>query len=989
MSQFPLGATVGQQPRVFDSERAERGIEELSAALAASDHRRERELAAIIGEPPRRALFAALFGNSPFLDRCLLNEPAWAAALCVETPEVLLARLLSEVREAAHSQAADLMPRLRIARRRLALLTAAADIAGYWGLAEVTGALSDFAEAALHAALAHLLCKAAAAGDLELVDPADPERGCGLVVLAMGKLGARELNYSSDIDLIVLYDPEVARYVGDRSLQDCFVGLTRALVRLLQERTGEGYVCRTDLRLRPDAGATPLAMSVAAAEAYYESVGQNWERAALIKARVVAGDGAVGEAFLAGLAPFVWRKHLDFAAIADIHSIKRQIAAHRGHQTIAVAGHNIKLGRGGIREIEFFAQTQQLIAGGREPALRAPATCDAIAALARGGRITAIAADEMTAAYHFLRRLEHRLQMVADEQTHALPTTESALYHMALFTGHDDATRFADEVLVHLRRVERHYAALFEHAPPLGGPGNLVFTGTEDDPDTLATLDGLGFREPATIAASIRTWHHGRYRAVRTARARELLTDLVPAILEAMAKTLNPDGAFLRFDEFLARLPAGVPLFSLFRAHPGLLDLVAEIMGSAPRLAEYLSHDPALLDGVLGTDIAAPLAPLGERTSDLEQRLDLARDYQDVLDLTRRWAHEQRFQVGVRMLLRRYTAVEAGPALANIAEAVLGALLPRVEAEFAERHGRIPQAALAIIAMGKLGAREMTEGSDLDLIFLYDNPAEATASDGPQPLAPSQFFARLSQRYINALTALTAEGGLYEIDMRLRPSGSAGPIAALIDGFAAYQCGSAWTWEHLALTRARVIAAPPVVRDKIETILREALVTSRDPDTLLADVHDMRERMTREHRSDDPWDIKHARGGLVDLEFLCEYLQLRHAAEHPSVLSQDTDEALQRLGAAGVLPARTVGELATAAGILRNAHGLLRLCLSAPISESGVPDGLTALLTRAVGGADAAALQPTLLEAEAGIRNHYEHLVAAPAIALRRTEAQA
>jgi len=985
MSVFSLGGITHPLPRAFDPERAVRGIEALTAALKADQRPDGERLAAMVAIAPCRDLLAALFGNSPFLDQCILNEPRFAAHLCKEAPETALSGLLAKVGKARDATTAELMRELRIARRRLALLTAAADVAGYWRLEQVTHALSSFAEAALRAAVGHLLRRAVRAGELDLGDIDEPERGCGFVVIAMGKLGARELNYSSDIDLIVVYDADVAPYVGSRSLPDCYVGLTRSLLRHLSERTGDGYVCRTDLRLRPDAGATPLAISVAAAEAYYESVGQNWERAALIKARVVAGDVAVGDAFLAGLRPFIWRKHLDFAAIADIHSIKRQIAAHRGHQTIAVAGHNIKLGRGGIREIEFFAQTQQLIAGGREPALRPPATCDAITALAAADRITEPAAREMTAAYRFLRRIEHRLQMTSDEQTHTLPGDPERLRHLAMFAGFTDEEAFAETMLGHLRDVERHYAALFEHAPPLGGPGNLVFTGTDDDPDTLTTLGSLGFTEPATIASCIRKWHHGRYRALRSARARELLTALVPTILEAMAKTLSPDQALLRFDEFLARLPAGVPLFSLFRAHPSLLDVVAEIMGSAPRLAEYLSHDPTLLDAVLGDVDAIP--PLPVLTDELDQRLAMTNDYQDVLDVTRRWARERRFQVGVRMLLNRSTAAEAGPALADISETVVAALLPRVESEFAIRHGRVPGGTMAVVAMGKLGAREMSSGSDLDLIFLYDNNGNAEASDGAYPLAPSQYFARLSQRFINAMTALTAEGGLYQIDMRLRPSGNAGPIAALVEGFATYQHEAAWAWEHLSLTRARVVAAPPLLRARIERVLAGVLTMPRDASRLLVDVDDMRERVAREHGDGDPWNVKYARGGLVDLEFLCEYLLLCHAHRHPDILNPNTDLALRGLEAAGLLAPNTVAELIETGAVLRNAQALLRLCLSGATGDSGVPEGLMALLARCVGAVNADAIEATLLNAEARVHRHYRDIIAGPATALRPTEA--
>jgi len=604
--------------------------------------------AALADDAGGRALLEAVFGNSPFLSHCLLAEMATARSFIAYGADAVLLELLADLRRqaAAEDDTGRLMRALRVARRRVALTVALADIAGLWPIERCTEALSDFADTALGLAGAHLLRAAAAAGDIVLPHPEDAERGSGLIVLAMGKLGARELNYSSDIDLIALYDPEAIVYRGSRSLQDRFVRLVRDLVRVLQDRTDEGYVFRTDLRLRPDPGATPLAMSVLAAEAYYESMGQNWERAAMIKARPAAGDRAAGERFLDHLRPYVWRKHLDFAAIQDIHSIKRQIHAVKGHRQIAVGGHNIKLGRGGIREIEFFAQTQQLIWGGRDPSLRPAQTCAAIRALAAAGRVTEGTADDMIAAYRYLRRVEHRLQMIDDRQTQTLPAAGPDLDLLACFVGHDSTAAFTAELLGHLGRVEDHYAELFEEAPSLGGPGSLVFTGAENDPDTVRTLGEMGFGDGASIAAVIRGWHHGRYRATRSTRARELLTELMPTLLQALGRTVHPDAAFARFDEFLALLPAGVQLFSLLHANPGLLDLIAEIMGGAPRLADHLSRRPILLDAVLTRGFFDPLPAAPALAAELRRTLEQARGFEDVLDLARRWTKDKQFQAG-------------------------------------------------------------------------------------------------------------------------------------------------------------------------------------------------------------------------------------------------------------------------------------------------------------------------------------------------------
>ena len=977
MSQFPLLSGAGAMPAGHDAEAAARGLAQLSrSAREADDAALVSFVEALAADPQARALTVALFGNSPFLGQCLLREISFASDLFSAPPERSLDAVLNGLAGQCAGPTSQVMLALRIARRRVALLTAIADIAGLWPLDRVTGALSAFADSACRHAVIHLLRGAAEKGALGPAAADDSALGRGFIVLGMGKLGARELNYSSDIDLIVLY--EAGTYRGPATEQGFFAGLTRDLVRILQERTPEGYVFRCDLRLRPDAGATPVALSTAAAEGYYESVGQNWERAALIKARPVAGDVAAGAAFLRRLAPFVWRKHLDFAAIEDIHSIKRQIAAHRGHDRVAVAGHDLKLGRGGIREIEFFAQTQQLIAGGREPGLRRPATCDALAALAEAGRIAPATATELAAAYRFLRRVEHRLQMIDDARTHSLPEDTDVLAHVACFMGYADAAACAAEVAGNLRRVEGHYAALFEHAPALGGPGSLVFTGPEDHPDTLRTLDSLGFRESRTVAETVRKWHHGRYRATRSARARELLTALVPALLAALGATAEPDAAFAHFDRFLAALPAGVQPFSLFRANPQLLDLIAEIMGSAPRLAEYLSRKPGLFDAVLASDFFAPPPPSGQLGAELIERLDAAPGFEGVLDAARRWAHERQFRVGVQMLEGLCRPDAAGRTLSDIAEVTLRALLSRVEAEFAERHGRVPDAALAIIAMGKLGGRELTEASDLDLVFVYDNPAGAETSRAARPLATSQYFARLSQRLINALAAATAEGRLYDVDLRLRPAGNAGPVATPIEAFAAYEHESAWIWEHMALCRARVVAGPTAVADKIAAVLRAVLSAPRDGATLAREVAEMRARIAAEHGTEDPWAVKHVRGGLIDIEFIRQMLTLRFASSHPEILDVETDSALERLAEAGLIARSTATELRDAAHRMRDVQAVLRLCVSGEFDAGAASEGLRALLATSAGTKDFAELARDLERVQAQTRRHFASIIGDP-----------
>ncbi|MEE8444675.1 MAG: bifunctional [glutamine synthetase] adenylyltransferase/[glutamine synthetase]-adenylyl-L-tyrosine phosphorylase [Alphaproteobacteria bacterium] len=968
-------------PRPADPKRAQTGLENWrETAEKTDDPRLARMMLGLTEDPNSRALLEAVLGNSPFLGRCLLLDAHLAVDFFDRGPDPVFAELIESARKkaAGADTGPAIMTALRRFKRRSALLIALADLAGKWPLERITDALSDTAELALEAALGHLLRVRAGEGAFRLPDSDRPHQDCGVFILGVGKLGGRELNYSSDIDLIVLYDEERVDTDDPANLQKHVVRLVRDLLAIMEERTEDGYVFRTDLRLRPDPGATPLALSTLAAETYYESLGQNWERAAMIKARPVAGDRAAAEIFLSRLQPFIWRKNLDFAAIQDIHSIKRQINAHRGGSKIAVAGHDIKLGRGGIREIEFFAQTQQLIWGGRDASLRAAATCDALAALAAAGRIDARAAEELTDTYVYLRTLEHRLQMVDDAQTHKLPADDEGLEALAAFMGYGGAEEFSAALMTHMRRVESHYAELFEEAPALAGPGNLVFTGAEHDPDTIETLTGLGYGNAELVSESVRGWHHGRYRATRSVRARELLTELMPALLAALARTADPDAAFLKFDEFLRGLPAGVQLFSMFVANPELLDLVAEAMGSAPQLAERLSRTPALFEAVLQPGFYDPPPPAEELSGELAESMSEARDFEDVLDLTRRWSNDRKFQIGVHILRGITDADRAGGALADIADAALAALQPAVEAEFAGRHGTVPNCAMAVLAMGKLGGREMTVTSDLDLVFVYDTPGNDTMSDGAKPLAPGVYFARLSQRFLNAITAPTGEGRLYEVDMRLRPSGNAGPLALSLDAFVSYQRDVAWTWEHMALTRARVITGPPALCARLDEAIGATLAAERDADTLRADVAEMRQRILGEHPPDKPWEVKHLRGGLVDIEFIAQFLQLREAASHPEILATNTESALNGLREAGILPAKNVEALISALKLWRRLQGILRLTVAEGVDPEDASPGLKALLTRAGPAPDIDHLQAHIAATAARVHAIYDDLIGEP-----------
>jgi [glutamine synthetase] adenylyltransferase / [glutamine synthetase]-adenylyl-L-tyrosine phosphorylase len=934
-----------------------------------------------------RALLDVLFGNSPYLTETALQDPGLVADLWQAGPDAALAGILSQLARTrdlarAGSTTEAVAASLRRLKRQASFVIAVADITGTWPLARITAALSAIASECLQALLDAILLALSRDGQLAIGQ--DPD-AASFTVLGMGKLGAGELNYSSDVDLILLYDRDAAAIHDNEQAPRHLVRAARLLVQLMSEASVDGYIFRTDLRLRPDPGSTPLAMSVQAAELYYESVGQNWERAAMIKAHPVAGNIRVGEAFVAALRPYVWRKHLDFAAIHDIHSIKRQIDAHRGGGTVKVLGHNVKLGRGGIREIEFFAQTQQLIFGGRDPSLRARGTVEALQALAAAGHVTAETTAELIEAYTFLRGVEHRLQMIDDRQTHSVPQDTAGAEALAVFLGYPGFADFEAALLKRLRSVEGHYARLFEEAPSLAGPGgNLVFTGTDDDPGTLETLAGLGFKDASAAAGIVRRWHHGRYRSTTSARARELLTELMPALLKALGETAAPDQALLNFDLFLANLPAGVQLFSLFKSNPALIDLVAAIMGSAPRLAAHLARRTVLLDSVLSPAFYDPLPNAPDMTAELGKLLAAAGDEQDLLDATRRWANDRRFQVGVQQLKRIVPPARAGLAYSDIAQAAISALCEQVEKRFAAVHGGFRGQRLAVLGLGKLGSREMSATSDLDLIFVYDIPPDLETSDGAQPLSPIQYYTRLSARVVTALTALTNEGALYEVDMRLRPSGRAGPLANSLEGFTAYHAQSAWTWEHLALTRARVIHGPPALAGQLERIIGATLCRTRDPAALVRDVADMRDRIAGHAPPKSPWDFKHLPGGLFDIDFVAQYLALRHAAAHPEILDPHPAEMLRRAAAGGLIDADDARRLTAARQLFSDVQSLLRLTLDgdeAGFDVAKAPEGQRRLIAETAGTADIETLRQQIADEAASARAIYSRIVEAPALA--------
>ena len=899
-----------RQPRPFDR----------AAAASAAQH--FADLA-----PELTGFLAATAACSPYLAGLMVREDAWLRVAIAHDPDTALD---DDFAALADLQTDDLAAGLRRAKRRTALWTALCDIGGLWPLEHVTATLTHLADQAVSTALHRLVGDEIRRGKLPGAQAGDEATAAGMVALAMGKMGAFELNYSSDVDLICLFDD--TRYPGAATeARASFIRVTRRLATLLGDITADGYVFRTDLRLRPDASVTPVCISMAAAEAYYEAEGRTWERAAYIKARPCGGDLAAGARFLKTLTPFVWRRHLDFAAIQDAHDMRLRIRDHRGLRgALAVEGHDLKLGQGGIREIEFFTQTRQLIAGGRDASLRLRATVPGLAALAAKGWVTPEVAKELTQHYRLHRTMEHRLQMVLDEQTHKLPGTADGVARIAAFMDMDEAP-FRADLLARLARVEALTDAFFAPAQTEAGPE-------------------LSDRAKAIVE---RWWH---FPALRSERAQAIFRRIRPVLLHKLSRAANPDEALVELDAFLGKLPAGVQIFSLFDANPSLVDLIIDITATAPALARHLARNAGVLDAVIGGSFFAPWPGRQALVQDLAQRLAQVGDYEKALDSARVWMKEWHFRLGVHHLRGLIDPFEAGKHYADLAEAVVVALWPAVVAQFGAKHGPMPGRGATVVGMGSLGAARLNAGSDLDLIVIYDADG-VESSEGPRPLAARAYYARLTQALVTALSAPMAEGRLYEVDMRLRPSGRQGPVATSVESFRSYQMTEAWTWEHLALTRARVLTGDPGLGDEVEALRRAILTDKSSGPAIAADVADMRARLAGAKPGEGEWEAKRGPGKLMDIELLAQMVALQSASPARSVERQ-----LAAGVTAGIMSQMDATVLLDAYRLCWRLQAGSRLLSDQAVDPAALGETARAFLLRETGAAEVAGLSDYLAQ---------------------------
>ncbi|MEX3015176.1 glutamine-synthetase adenylyltransferase [Gymnodinialimonas hymeniacidonis] len=900
------------------------------APIAFAPERGKEALAAVPHLAPELAeLIAGAGGSSPYLAGLMAKEGHWLSHAFDKQPEDVIAELITET---SNLDVGSLNSGLRQAKRRAALIVGLADLGGVWGLATVTQAWTDFADACVSAALAIHVAAQARRGKLPGMTEEDALRdGAGMVALAMGKMGAGELNYSSDIDLICLFDE--TRFDGpaeEMEARAAFIKATRAMAASLNDATAEGYVFRTDLRLRPDASVTPVCISMAAAERYYEAEGRTWERSAYIKARAAAGDVEAGQRFLETLTPFVWRKHLDFATVAETMDMRQRIRDHKGLHSQALEGRNIKLGPGGIREIEFFAQTRQLVAGGRDPALRQPRTVKALQALARADWITRDVAGDLADHYSALREVEHRLQMIDDAQTHSLPKSDEGFDRLARLSGEGDTVRYREALEARLNAVDQITGDLYE-----------TKTRAKVAPELSEDAKAIVARWPG-------------YPALRSERGQGIFERLKPDLLARFASSDRPEEALTNFDGFLRGLPAGVQLFSLFEANPSLVDLIADICATSPGLATYLSRHSRVLDAVLDGQFFADWPGAQGLTQDLQAALTPL-DYEAQLDTARRWQKEWHFRVGVHMLRGLIGADVAAQQYSDIGEAIVASLWPCVCAEIARRHGPAPGRGGVVLAMGSLGTTSMTATSDLDLIVIFD-AGDVELTDGPRPLDPRGWFAKATKSLITALSALTGEGKLYEVDMRLRPSGGQGPVATSLAAFDRYQREEAWTWEHMALTRARVVAGDATLTRDVEQV-RCDVIASRNSGTakILEDAADMRARLAKAGRAGDTWAVKDGPGGLQDIALCAQALALAagSASRQPPAQISNAVEA-------GLLPVDAARDLREAHRVFSTLLQGARLLTEKPLSPETVGAGGVSFLLRLLEVTELDALVPQL-----------------------------
>ena len=880
-------------PRPGNPERVEPGLRSWLDAARGLPPGQDRDFAeAFPRTPAGKAMLECVFGASPFLSGLAVRDPGSVRALWEHGPDQSVRGTLAGLRSLAPDCGERKAARqLREARRRVALAVGLADIAGLWDLAAVTAALTGLAEAGCSLGFRVLLTELASRGAISPPDPEDPERDSGLIALGLGKLGGRELNFSSDIDLILLYDPDILPARRRYEVPGHLMRLARRFIALLSEPTVDGRAFRVDLRLRPDPVSTPLVISTKSALQYYEKRGQTWERAAMIKARPVAGDINSGNGYLGRLEPFIWRSHLDFATVQDLHDIKKRIdAQHRGG-IIGEPGQNLKLGRGGIREIEFFAQTHQLIWGGTDPSLRRIPTCEALRALSDAGHIRREVTDALANSYRYLRRAEHRLQMIADKQTHSLPKDPGQFETLARFLGYADGKAFGGELTSCLRQVERQYESFFELPSEMTEASASSALAKRSRGEVVERLGRMGFHDPGAAFEIIEKWRTGRGLAARDSRALALLQSLTPALVIAMCGTESPDLAIRRFDGLIDRVGRGHRTFTLFQANLHVMETVAEILVTAPAIGAILTARPRLVEVLLDPQTDAPPPARKSLEQSLAAKMQGADGFGTELARLREWIDTANFRVGVQVLFHSLDPLDAAQPLSDIADCAVSLVLRRADEALAASHGRVPGASAAIVAKGRFARREVGFRTELEIALYYDAPPDSL-TDGPEAITAEEYFSKLQHRVIAGLRGRPGVRRVYDC-IAIERAASLESLAGKLSR------GSPGRPE---LCQPRTVAQIGRLAPRVRAMVHECFSAARDEARLRSDMAALRDGLELGPPPTGPWSVDFRPGGLLDIEVLVHYLRQRAAPGASEILGEyTTGEALGALERAGVL----------------------------------------------------------------------------------------
>jgi [glutamine synthetase] adenylyltransferase / [glutamine synthetase]-adenylyl-L-tyrosine phosphorylase len=898
-----------------------------------------------------------LLGGSPILSGTLAGEgERWPA---------LFATVLQVARRsgADHRQAMardgvqgplsreELQAGLRRHRRREMVRIGGRDLLRLATVDETVREISALAEGVIESAVECARARIAVEwGEATL--PGDGGRLVAFCVLGMGKLGGEELNYSSDVDLVYVYERD-GEHAAGRTLGEFFSRLAEEVTRALREVTGDGMCFRVDLRLRPGGGEGPVAVSLAAALSYYETWAETWERAVWLKARPVGGDRGLGEMLIGELVPFIYRRYLDYGTLEDLSAMKRRVdASLRAPKAV---DRDVKLGRGGIREVEFFVQAQQLVHGGKDARLRQRSTLAALAALADTGYIDRPVAERLAAAYRFLRDVEHKLQIVQERQTQLLPVDRehvAALARRLGYRGRDAAGEFEATRAAHSAAVRAAFDGLFhgageerrrEEQPEAGA----LLEELDQEERAMWRLGRLGFRDLESAYGDLRLLRDGPPHAPASARRRQALAALAPALIAEIARSAAPDRALANMATFVSTIGARTSYLHLLLENPGVMRLLVRLFASSEFLSAFFLRHPELLDSLVRADLVRILRSANDMAVELDDRLSVATDLEAQLDTLRRFRNEEFLRIGVHDIEGSLRADEVGEQLTRLAETCLRAAVEIARREVLSRSGvpaRGPSEGFAVLGMGKLGSAELGYASDLDLIYIYDPGDLGWWSERA---VPHEFFTRIAQRTMSALQTPTREGVVYRIDTRLRPSGNQGPLVSSLEAFEAYHRVSAELWERQALIRARPVAGPAELCVRLEAIVSGFVYGRGLTDEEVAEIARMRGRIEREVDGEDSLNIKTGRGGLIDVEFLVQMLQLRHGHAHPGLRTRVTAVAIAELAREDILSAPEGGTLARGYAFLRNFESRLRIERNQPVeSPEADPEALVSLARR-------------------------------------------